>query len=687
MTCFQCGLPVPNSKVEDISNAGSTIFCCTGCYLTHRITGFRGEEGISQALLGRFGIGLLLSMNVMMLSFPLYGSNFASVPISNGFAYGVKLVLMFLSFPVILILGYPVLVSSFKSIKKLNFTIETTVLFGTVSAFLLSVKSTFYGRGDVYYETATMTLTLFTFGRFVEAKARLSASKAIAGFSSLLPHSVNILNDAGDSRRAPLDEIKQGVKMVVMPGDRIAADGVVISGGGSVDEALLTGESRPVCKEAGSEVFGGTLSLDASLVVQVKKRKDDFLISRIERLMEEIRQTPSYIKTVGDTIASYFMPLVILLSIATLIYWSKSLTFSDGLMRMLSVLLIACPCAFGIAAPLAVWKGLSEAVRKGVIIRSLDVLELFGKVKTVFFDKTGTLTSDELVISGIHTVKGLDKDEFLAKAASLSLRSSHPIDKAIVKEARKKGLKLYKVLDCKVFPGRGIKGGIDGKECLIGNKRWMIDLHVPIKDIVKGDKKRFLTVFLAEEGDQYGFIDFKQSIRPSAIDVFSKLGAMKVKTIVLTGDNKEGVEMVKEFLPVDEVKSGLLPEDKVREIESYKKKEPVVVMVGDGLNDVPALCASTIGVAIGCGTELSRESANVNLMGDNLNLIPYLIRLSKKVRRKVYSNFAWAFSYNVFGIYLAVIGAITPLFAVTAMILSSLMIIFNSTRLSVENEI
>lgn len=680
--CCQCGLPLTGSRRHEIKDTGE-VFCCTGCFLVNRITGAKGEEGLSQTLLGKFGLGLLLSMNVMLLSAPLYAGVYASIAVPEKFSVAIKYVLLGFSFPVMVLLGYPILRSSYISIKNGIIGAEALIFIGASSAFLISIKSTITGSGEVYYETATMILTLYTLGRYIDTKAKWRASESIRGLSSIVPSDVLLLKDDSKTVTIPVDKVTIGDKVLLKPGEMVPLDGIVVNGSALVDESFLTGESHPVLKEKGMEVFSGTLNIDGSLIIEVRKPVDDFVVRRIERLMERIREKPSRIKRIGDSIATYFVPLIAALSLGIFIYWMGRGEASKAVMRMLSILLISCPCAFGIAAPLAVWRGLGRAAEKGAIIMGAQILEGLSRVKTLFFDKTGTVTSNVFSLSGIYAEGSISETEILKIAASLELHCSHPLASSLVREAEKMGLGLLEVTDIRTRPGLGIEGKINKKTYYLGSRKLAESLaQMPPSLFKKVDEagKRGSAAFLIEGVVVRGVFVFNQSLREGAVEAFNMIKSMGIRTVILTGDDERGVFDIKDRLCPDNLKWMLLPEDKVAEIEKGKKSG-FVAMVGDGINDAPALEASHIGIAIGCGTELTRESARINLLGDDLMLIPYLIELSKRVRRKVHQNFFWAFFYNIIGIYLAVIGTITPLFAVVVMILSSLIVIANSTRL------
>lgn len=682
--CYQCGLPVTGYSQRYVTGDTEESFCCSGCFLVHKITGVKGEEGFSHVLFGKFGVGFLLSMNVMLMSAPLYAGVYASIEIPAVFVNAIRFVLLGLSLPVMLLLGYPILVSSYDSIRSRVLGTEALILIGAVSAFLISVKSTITGTGEVYYETATMILTLFTLGRYLDTRARWRASDSIKGLSSIVPDKVTLLKGDSGTEVIPAGQVSIGDRVILRPGERIPLDGLVITGSASVDESFLTGESRPVFKDAGTEVLGGSLNIDGSLTVEVRKPADQFVIKKIERLMEKIRESSSEIKRIGDTIAGWFVPGIITLSLGSFFYWVSKGDGTTAVMRMLSILLISCPCAFGIAAPLSVWRGLGKAAEKGAIIMGADILEGFSKVKTVFFDKTGTVTSNTLSLSEIDTGSRMPEDELLSLAASLEYHSTHPMAVSLLKEAEERGIVLHDAENLKTRPGLGIEGDINGKRYYLGSRRWLEQMGSgSVSDTLHSEGKKHeggSAVFLKENDELIGSFLFSQMLRDGAAEAFSSMKGMGIRTVLLTGDDSRGVMEIRDKLCPDEVKWGLLPDGKVREVELNKRGE-IVAMVGDGINDAPALEAAHIGIAMGCGTELTRESANINLLGDDLRMIPYLINLSRRVRKKVFTNYFWAFSYNTVGIYLAVIGTITPLFAVAAMILSSLFVIGNSRRL------
>jgi len=683
--CYQCGLPVSRrSRVYEIDGVKAS-FCCTGCYLVQKITGTKGEEGVSQVLLGKFGLGLILSMNVLLMSMPLHveAASSSTIVIPAALGIALKYLLLFFSIPVILILGIPIAKSSVDSLRAGEIGTEALILIGAIAAFTISVKSTLTGTGEVYFETATMILTLFTLGRYIDSKAKWRASESIKGLSSLVPNEVTRILGAGEKEIVAADAITIGDKILLRPGERIPLDGIVISGEGSVDESFLSGESKPVLKSEEMEVFAGSINLDGTLILEIRKPAEEFLVKKIEKLMEKIRANPSSINRISDRLAAWFIPVIVAIGLTVFLYWTYMGEPSTGLMRMLAVLLISCPCAFGIAAPMAIWRGLGLAAEKGAIIMGADILEGLAKLKTVFFDKTGTLTTDTPAITSIIAAKGHKEDKLLRIAAALDSHSTHPLARSLVQEGDRRGIKQVETLNIINRPGLGIEGEVNDKKYYLGSKNWIQSLGGKISfELLKGEPvvaESSSLVYLMEAGEVIGTFIFSQALREGAAETLETIKKLGIRTVILTGDDKKSALGIRDRLKPDDIKWRLLPTDKAVEIKDEEKTR-ITAMVGDGINDAPALEAAHIGIAMGCGTELTRESAKVNLLGDDLRMIPYLINLSRKVRRKVMINFIWAFSYNLIGTYLAVIGVITPLFAVMAMILSSLMVIGNTLR-------
>ena len=677
--CFQCGIPITGKPVVYEVDGKSENFCCFGCYLVYKTTGLKGDEGTAVAFLGKFGFGYFLAMLVFMLSTYLYGAHFTpDDKEAIMFTNFVKYIILILATPVMLLLGIPILRNAFSG-KRINLNTDMLIAIGAFSAYFLSVYSVLTGKNSIYFETATMILVLVTFGRYLETSSRAKASNFMKELLNLSPEKAIVLKN-GKEIEIPVENIKVGDVVIVKPGEKIPADGVVIKGKGHVDESLLTGETKPVLKKENDEVYTGTTSIDGSFHIKVNKPSQDWTLNRFIKIMKEIRASKAPINRITDTIAAFFIPVVISLAGGTFLYWYYQEGFEKALIVSMSVLLISCPCAFSIGAPLALWIGLGEAMREGIIVKGADILEKLSSVKVVFFDKTGTLTERIMKVS-----KVLIPENLIPYVYAVEKQSEHPLAKSFVSFYKDKNLGNLEVEDFKVHFGLGVEGTVNGKKIYIGSKNFMkkLGFHIPdrLENIyTKAIEEGEIAVFVADNKQIHGIITFAQKIRDEAKIALKALKKLKIKTGVLTGDSKVFAEAIKKQLDIDIVKAELLPEDKLEIINQEKKSGKTVSMVGDGINDAPALMKADIGIAMGCGTDLTRESANVSLIGDDLRKVPLLIILSRKVKRVIYTNMFWAFIYNIIGIGLAVTGKLNTIFAALAMVLSSAFVIANSIR-------
>lgn len=675
--CYQCGIPITGRPLKFEVNGKMEDFCCFGCYLINRTTGLRGEEGTALAFLGKFGFGYFLSMLVMMLSMYIYGSHFVDPndPEMKLFVGFIKWIILAFSTIVMAVLGIPILKNSFSKENILNFNTDTLIAIGAFSAYFLSVYSVFTGKNAIYFETATMILVLVTFGRYLETSSRVKASNFMKKLMDLTAKKAVILTESGE-KEVPVEDIKVGDIIRILPGEKIPADGVVIGGVGHIDESMLTGESKPVLKKDGDVVYAGTTSIDGSFKIKVDKPQSQWTLNRFIELMKQIRNTKAPINRLADRIAFYFLPIVFFLAISSFIYWFYMSGFEKALIVSLSVLLISCPCAFSIGAPLALWIGLGQAMKDGIIIKSAEVLEKLSAVKTVFLDKTGTITEKVMEVSVFE-----GSEEVKSIIYSLEKHSQHPIAKSFILWCE--DCKEREVKNFKVHFGLGVSGEIDGKIYYLGSEEFMKAIGISTNKLESLKQKAVengeVVIFLSDGRDVIGFVSFKQKIRKEAYIAIEALKKLKMDIKVLTGDTEYFAKTIRKELGIDVI-SGLLPEDKLRIINEEKSKGRVVAMVGDGINDAPALAAADMGIAMGCGTDLTRESANISLISDDLRKVPLVILLSKKVKRVIYSNMFWAFIYNIIGIGFAVSGHLTPIFAALAMVLSSAFVIGNSIR-------
>lgn len=678
-SCYQCGLPLPNKPISHEVSGKEVSFCCYGCLLTNGITGEKGEEGQALWILLRLGISAFFAMNIMILSFTDY-----IYPFEGNTATVINYIEMVLAIPVMLLLGLPILKNSLRWISSLTLNMDVLIVIGTFSAFILSVYSTLKGKNMVYFDTASMILVLVTLGRLLEANAKAQASNAIKGLLELSPKEAIIIRN-GKDERVSIESLREEDIIRVIPGETFPVDGEVIEGQSSVDESMLTGESKPVFKEKGSKVFSGSTNLDGMLIFRVTNVGEEMFFSRFVALLEEARKVRAPMERLADRISSIFIPLAIITSALTFLFWFHESGIDSAIMNSLSVLLISCPCALGIATPMAIWVAIGRLAKQGVVVRTGETVEKLSHIKGIFFDKTGTITKGSLNVSSIFIDpdSGLRESEVIPIIASVESSSEHPLGKSFVRFASENGCSIPPVSDFKAYPGLGAQGKVNGRTLYTGSEKFMIKMGLMLNTAILDQKKRPESqgksiVFFGWDKEMKGLIRFSEELREGVIDAMSDLKDQEIDVIMITGDNQDASEAITSSIGV-KTKSDLLPEDKIREIESYKKG--LCAMVGDGINDAPALMAADIGIAIGCSTDITRESADMSLLGNDLKKIPWSLRLAKKTIKKIRENLTWAFCYNVVGIGLAVTGILKPLVAALIMIISSLFVLGNSLRI------
>ncbi len=677
--CYQCGLPLPNRPISHELSGKEVSFCCYGCLLTNGITGERGEEGEALWILTRLGISAFFAMNVMILSFTDY-----LYPFEGNTSAIINYVEMFLAMPVMFLLGLPILKNSLRSMSNLTLNMDALIVVGTFSAFGLSAYSTLRGWNEVYFDTASMILVLVTVGRLLEANAKVQASNAIKDLLAQTPREATVISD-GRKEKVSIESIRKGDTIRVIPGEAFPADGEVAEGAGSVNESMLTGESKPVFKEKGSNVYSGSTNLDGMLIVRVTSVGEEMFFSRFVALLEEARKVRAPMERLADRISSIFIPIAVLISALTFLYWLNESGIDAAIMTSLAVLLISCPCALGIATPVAIWASMGRLAKEGIVVRTGEAAEKLAHIKAVFFDKTGTITTGSLKVSSIFIDPDarLKESELIPMIASLESASEHPLGKGFVAFATENGYQIPPVSEFKAYPGMGAQGRVNGRMIYVGSEKFMLRMELTLDlttlDDKAGTEPRGKTVvFVGWDNRVKGLIRFSEELREGVPEAISDLEDQGIDVVMITGDNKDAAEALASSIGV-RAKSDLLPEDKIRAIKSYEKGP--CAMVGDGINDAPALIAADIGIAIGCSTDITRESADVSLLSNDVRKIPWSLRLAKNTIRKARENLTWAFCYNVVGIGLAATGVLKPLVAAVIMIISSLFVLGNSLRI------
>lgn len=606
-----------------------------------------------------------------------------------------------------LVLTFPVMIINadyfkvgFKTLFKGHPNMDSLVALGTSAAFIYSLYATYMvytGDGSfahmLYYESAAVILTLITLGNYFEAVSKGKSSEAIKKLMGLAPKTARVMRD-GKEEEISIDEVQVGDIIVVRPGEKLPVDGTIISGTTAIDEAMLTGESIPVEKTVDDSVIGASINKTGSFQYRATKIGKDTALAQIVKLVEDAQGSKAPIAKLADRISGIFVPIVIALAVLAGLGWffigGESLTFS--LTIAISVLVIACPCALGLATPIAIMVGTGKGAENGVLIKSAESLETTGKVDTIVFDKTGTITEGQPVVTDIVTTAAIDEEELLKLAATAEVGSEHPLGEAIVRHAEEKGLTFYSTESFNAIPGHGIEVEINNQHLFLGNQKLMVDNRISLEELsAKSD-------LLAEEGktpmyisvnhELAGIIAVADTVKESSFAAIEKLHQMGIEVAMITGDNKRTAQAIAKQVGIDRVLSEVLPEDKANEVEKLQAEGLRVAMVGDGINDAPALAQADIGIAIGSGTDVAMESADIVLMRSDLMDVPTAVELSKATIKNIRENLFWAFAYNTLGIPVAMgilhlFGGplLNPMFAAAAMSLSSVSVVLNASRL------
>ena len=610
-----------------------------------------------------------------------------------------SLVQLCLTIPVIMI-GWPFFSVGFKALVKRHPNMDSLVALGTSAATIYSL----YGvikvlNGDssfamnLYFESAATILTLITLGKYFEAVSKGKTSEAIKTLVNLAPKQASVIRE-GIEKSIPVEDVKVDDLVVVRPGEKIPVDGVIVSGNSSIDESMITGESIPIEKKTGDTVISASINKTGSFQFKATKVGKDTTLAQIIKLVEEAQGSKAPIAKLADKVSGVFVPIVILLAIISGLLWytlgQESWIFA--LTITISVLVIACPCALGLATPTAIMVGTGKGAENGILIKSGEALETAHQLDTIVFDKTGTITEGKPIVTDILVFNQQTSEEILCLAASAEVHSEHPLGAAIVSKAKEEGLTLLEITDFLALPGQGIKVNVDGTNYYIGNQRLMINQSISL------DEKKSVVDSLANEGktpmyvanssEIIGIIAVADPIKQSSIEAISNLKSLGKQVVMLTGDNEKTAHAIAKEVGIDKVISEVLPQDKAMKIEMLQRDGKKVAMVGDGINDAPALAQADIGIAIGTGTDVAIESADIVLMREDLNTVATAIELSDATMRNIKENLFWAFGYNILGIPVAMgvlhlFGGplLNPMIAGAAMSFSSVSVLLNALRL------
>ncbi len=678
---------------------------CPICGMALEPETMTGEEGENPELTDmrkRFWIGLVLTLPVFTLEMGSHLFNLHHY-IDGTLSNWIQFVL---ATPVVLWAGKPFFERGWASLKSRNLNMFTLIAMGTGVAWLYSIVATLApgifpeafrqdGVVAVYFEAAAVITVLVLLGQVLELKAREQTGGAIRALLDLAPKTARRITENGDDEDVPLDQIQVGDLLRVRPGEKVPLDGIVTEGRSAVDESMVTGESMPVKKEQDSKVIGGTMNQTGSFIMKAEHVGKDTMLSQIVHMVAEAQRSRAPIQRLADVVASWFVPAVILVAVLAFLVWSvygPSPAFSYALIAAVSVLIIACPCALGLATPMSIMVGVGKGAQAGVLIKNAEALERMEKVDTLVIDKTGTLTEGKPTVTKIVPAAGFSADDLLVLAASLEQGSEHPLAHAIVMAARDKELVLEEMHDFDSQSGKGVTGKIKGQHVALGNAMLMEALAVDVAFM--SDQANELrsdgatVIFIAVDNRLAGLLAIADPVKETTPEAISQLQKQGIHIVMLTGDNRRTAEAVAKTLGIEAVEAEILPEDKGKIVKKLRGAGRIVAMAGDGTNDAPALAAADVGIAMGTGTDVAMESAGITLLKGDLIGIVRARKLSVATMRNIRQNLFFAFVYNSAGVPIAA-GVLFPFFGVllspiiaaAAMSLSSVSVIGNALRL------
>lgn len=702
-TVYTCPM---HPEVRDVENSGCPI-CGMGLE-PETIT--VGEEDTSELddMIRRFWICTVLTIPLFLYAMSdMVGINLHTIgeyDISSQVAQWIQLAL---ATPVVVWGAAPFFVRGWQSIKSRNLNMFTLIAIGVGAAYGFSIVATFFpdifpnsfrdsaGQVGVYYEAAAVITTLVLLGQVLELKARSQTSGAIRALLELAPPTARRVDKNGAEVEVPLEEVVSGDKLRVKPGEKLPVDGTVIEGSSNVDESMVTGEPLAVAKVTGDPVTGGTVNGTGTLLIEAVNVGDDTVLSKIVQMVAEAQRSRAPIQKIVDQVAGWFVPIVLICSVITFIVWAifgPTPAMAFAIVNAIAVLIIACPCALGLATPMSIMVGTGKGAQNGVLIKNAEALESMEKVDTIVVDKTGTLTAGKPELTAIDALAGQDKDEFLALVAAVETASEHPLAEAIVRAAEDKALIIPKATDFNSTTGEGVQATVNGKQVAIGNSKLMQSLNSFDSELLsKADIRRKdgeTVMFVAIDGRAAGIISVADPIKPSTADAIKLLHDAGLKVVMLTGDNEKTAQAVANKLGIDEVHADVSPEDKNRIVKEMQDSGKLVAMAGDGINDAPALAQANVGIAMGTGTDVAMESASITLVKGDLMGIAKAYKLSHSTMRNIRQNLFFAFIYNAIGVpiaagvlYPAFGLLLSPMIAAAAMSLSSVSVIGNALRL------
>lgn len=590
-----------------------------------------------------------------------------------------------LATPVQFIIGYRFYNGAYKALRGGGANMDVLIAMGTSAAYFYSIYNLFAGVHEYYFEASATIITLILLGKTFEAIAKGKTSEAIKKLMGLQPKTALIIRD-GEEIEIDIDDLNIGDIVIVKPGEKVPVDGVIVEGTSSLDESMITGESIPIDKAIGDEVIGATINKFGAFKFRATNIGKDTVLSQIIKLVEDAQGSKAPVQRLADKISGIFVPVVVGIALVTfLIFFLGFKDFNGGLINAVAVLVIACPCALGLATPTAIMVGTGKGAENGILIKSGEHLERTHEMDTIIFDKTGTITKGEPEVTDILFFNGFEEDEILRIAASVEKASEHPLGQSIVKYGETKLEEIVAAKNFTAVPGKGLKADFEGKKVLIGNRKLMKDNSVDIEEkensLAELETLGKTAMLIAIDGELSGIIAVADTIKETSLKAIKELQEMNLTVYMITGDNERTAKAIADQVGITNILADVLPENKAEKVEALKKAGKHVGMVGDGINDAPALAAADVGFAIGTGTDVAMEAADITLMRGDLSGVVTAIRLSHRTMKTIRQNLFWAFFYNTIGIPFSALGFLNPMVAGAAMAFSSVSVVTNSLRL------
>lgn len=681
-SCHFCGLPVRST-----GRPAETLYCCYGCRFASSVAAADGDEGQNRWAMTRLGLGVFFSMTVMVFTMLLWSEPGAAEPFAVVWYDLARYACMFFTLPVIFLLGGPLVEDALVELRGGRASLSLLLVVGIAAALAYSAWSIARGTGHVYFEVACTVLVAVTLGRWLEAAGKLQTTAALRGLKQLLPDTVRLVGPNGQVDEEPASALMSGGIFRVLPGERVVADGQVIANEAAVDEQAITGESLPVIRRSGDRVLSGTLVIDGPLDIRAVASPGEGTLACMVEAVASATARRTQIERLAERISRWFLPVVAVVAVLAISIHTCAGDFGSGLLAAVAVLIIACPCALGLATPMALWAAVGRAAGAGVLIRDGDALASLAKSKILCFDKTGTLTTGEAQVERLETYGATDERVLLGAAVALGRTSNHPLALAVTNSAGRFSLTSSAAVQNAVTQaGYGIAGRIStiSTTAYLGSRRWMAvcGQRLPSEEMPTGTaaQEDAAETLMGWGGLVRGRFVIRERARPEVETTIALLRRMGCTCVMLTGDREPRALALATSLGLQH-QAELLPKAKLDAIRLLQASGPVV-MVGDGINDAPALAAADVGVALGSGSDISRHSAGVCLLTSDLSKLPWLIQLARQTQNTIRWNLLWAFGYNTLGIGIAAAGWLHPVIAAIAMAASSLLVVTNSLALA-----